>query len=83
MPTTDPLIRLFEDSRRPARCRGCEARIEFFETRSGKQMPMNAGAVPRKSESDPHTRRVIAFYAAADSHWATCPAADDFGRKGK
>lgn len=77
----ETLIRLFEDSRSPGECRGCQARIEWFETLTGKKMPMNAGAVPRKSENDPETRRVIAFFASADSHWNTCPARDQFSRR--
>lgn len=79
----EQLIRLFEDSRQPARCRGCEAEIDFYETLTLKRMPMNRGAVPRKSESDPATRRVVAFFASADSHFATCPAAGQFSRKAR
>ena len=81
--TTDTLIRLYEDSKQPARCRGCEADIEFFETLAGKRMPMNAGALPRKSEKDPVTGHVIAYYAAADSHWNTCPDRDQFSRRSR
>jgi hypothetical protein len=77
----DTLIRLFEASRRSATCRGCNAAIDWFETLAGKRMPMNAGAVPRKSENDPSTRRVIAFYAASDSHWNTCPQRAQFARR--
>jgi hypothetical protein len=78
----DQLIRLYEDSKQPGQCRGCAADIDWYETFAGKHMPMNRGAVPRKSENDPDTRRVIAFYAAADSHWTTCAARDQFkGRR--
>lgn len=76
MATTETLIRLYEDSRSPGQCRGCGARIEWYETLKSARMPMNAGAVPRKSEKDPDTWRVIAFFAAADSHWASCEAPD-------
>jgi hypothetical protein len=55
----EPLIRLFEDSKSPAKCRGCDAKIEWFDTLNGRKMPMNAGAVSRKSENDPETRRII------------------------
>lgn len=82
MPVTEQLIRLYEDSRSPAICRGCDAPIDFFETFPKRaNMPMNRGAVPRKSENDPDTRRVVAFYAASDAHWASCPAAERFGSR--
>jgi hypothetical protein len=75
------LIRLYEDSRSVGgRCRGCGAAIDWYETRRGKKMPMNAGAVPRKSALDPETNRVIAFFSAEDAHWKSCPAAEDFKR---
>ncbi len=79
MPET--LIRLFEDSKQPGICRGCQAPIDWFETLRGKHMPMDTGAVPRKSENHPETKRVIAFFAAADSHWATCSAREQFARR--
>lgn len=79
----DVLIRLFEGSKSPGVCRGCEAPIDWFDTLSGKHMPMNRGAVPRKSETDPATARVVAFYAAEDSHWNSCPAREQFKRKAK
>jgi hypothetical protein len=77
---TDVLIRLFEDSKKKGDCRGCGAALEWYETLNNRHMPMNAGAVPRKSENDPDTKRVIAFFAASDSHWNTCPKAASFGR---
>lgn len=78
--THETLIRLFEDSKSPGTCRGCSAAIEWYETLTGKRMCMNAGAVPRKSETDPSTWRVIAFFSSADSHWNTCPKQQDFRR---
>jgi hypothetical protein len=80
MPTTDVQIRLFADSRALAKCRGCDAPIEFYETLSGRMMPMNAGAAPRTSETDA-SGRVIGHYAAEDTHWATCPERARFSRK--
>lgn len=44
-----------------ARCRGCNASIEWWETPNGKKMPMNDDYEP---------------------HWATCPSAPDFRKKG-
>jgi hypothetical protein len=77
----EQLIRLFEDSKAPGRCRGCEAAIDWFETLAGKKMPMNPDAVPRKSEKESGSfGRVVAFYAAEDSHWNTCPEREQFKR---
>jgi hypothetical protein len=83
MPWKDTLIRLYEDSRSPGICRGCDAQIEWFETLRGAKMPMNAGAVPRKSENEAGTRRVIAYFAAEDSHFGSCPAAAQFSHKAR
>lgn len=77
----DVLIRLFEDSKQRGVCRGCQASIDWYETLGWKRMPMNANAVPRKSETDPATNTVIAFFAASDSHWNNCPDAAAFSRK--
>lgn len=77
----ETLIRLFEDPTNVGACRSCAARIVWHETLTGKKMPMNAGAVPRKSETDQATRRVVAFYSADDSHFNTCPDAARFSKK--
>ena len=78
---TEQLIRVFENERpSKAACRGCQAPIEWYETLKGKRMPMNAGAVPRKSDNDPDTGRVIVFFAADDAHWNSCPDAAKFGK---
>jgi hypothetical protein len=79
---SEQLIRLFEDSKAPGVCRGCEAAIEWYETLRSRRMPMNAGAVPRRSENDADSGRVVAFFAAADAHWATCPQQELFKRQG-
>lgn len=78
----EQLIGLLEDTKSPGRCRGCEAKIDWFETPAGKRMPMNRGAVPRKSEKDSQWR-LVSYYAAADAHWATCPAREQFKRSRK
>lgn len=82
MADRETLIRLYENLKpQRARCRACESDIEWFETLNGKKMPMNAGSVPRKSENEPDTRRVIVFFAASDAHWNTCPSASEFNRR--
>lgn len=79
----DTLIRLYENPKpQRAQCRACAADIEWFDTLKGKKMPMNAGAVPRKSEHEPETHRLIVFFAAEDAHWNSCPSAGEFHRRG-
>ena len=80
----ETLIRLYNNAKpQRARCRACEADIEWFETLKGKRMPMNAGAVARKSEHEPDTRRLVLFFAADDAHWNTCPSAGEFNRRSR
>lgn len=81
MSQTGTLIRLYEDSRSAGTCRGCGAAMDWYETLAGRRMPMNAGAVPRKSETEPSSHRVVAFFSAADSHWSTCEQRAQFARR--
>jgi len=74
----DLLLRLYEDSKRGGTCTACGAALDWYETLKGNNMPMNAGAVPRKSETHPETGRVVVFFAADDTHWTTCPQRDLF-----
>lgn len=71
-------VRLYEDSKGSGVCRGCDAPLDWYDTLKGKKMPMNAGATPLKSENEPGTGRVIAYFAADDAHWDSCPARDRF-----
>ena len=79
--TKETLVRLYEDSASPGTCRGCGVGIEWYTTIAGKHMPMNRGPVPRKSEKDADWR-VVAYFSADDTHWATCKAREQFVRKG-
>lgn len=79
----ETLLRLWEDGAARGQCHGCEADIVWYETLNAKRMPMNAGAVPRKSDVDPLTHRVVLFFAADDSHFTTCPEAAKFSAKVK
>lgn len=78
------LVRLYEDSKGSGVCgngdtdRGCGARLDWYQTLNLKSMPMNAGAVPLRSELEASTRRVIVFFDAADSHLITCPKRAEF-----
>ena len=69
------LVGVFEDSKRTGSCNGptCGQPLDWYDTAKGKRMPMNAGAVPVRSENEPDTMRVIVFFDASDTHWATCP----------
>jgi hypothetical protein len=46
-----------------------------MDTLTGKRMPMNDGAVPQRREGD------VAYYAAGDAHWQSCPARAQFDRR--
>lgn len=80
---SEALIRLYEDTKKPGMCvaANCRAPLDWYRTLNGKGMPMNRGAVPLKSENDPQTRRVIASFSSADSHFATCPASKRFSHQ--
>jgi hypothetical protein len=79
---TETLIRLYEDTKKPGVCSSarCGAPLDWYRTLNDRGMPMNRGAVPRRSENEEGTRRVIAFFASSDSHWSTCPARAQFGK---
>lgn len=77
----DTLIRVYEDPSSVSPCSGCSAHIRWHDTLTNKRMPMDVNAVPVKSEVDDQNGRVIVYFSAADSHWATCPASQRFGRR--
>lgn len=53
--------------RRITRCRSCRARIIWFKTEAGKNMPVDADSVESSDEKLDLTRHV--------SHFRTCPQA--------
>lgn len=58
--------------RRIVRCSSCHAKIIWFKTEAGKNMPVDADTVePEDDEYDP-PRHI--------SHFATCPNADQHRR---
>lgn len=69
----------FEDNtteaheKRITRCRSCRARIIFLETTTGKKIPVDADTVEPEDEQFDNARH--------ESHFATCPQADQFRRK--
>lgn len=72
-----PLEREQEEARerRITRCRSCHAKIIWFKTEAGKNMPVDADTVePEDEELDLERHKV---------HWATCPHADQHRSKRK
>ncbi len=59
--------------RRIVRCRSCNARIIWFKTAAGKNMPVVADTVEPGDEKLELPRHV--------SHFATCPQADQHRRR--
>jgi hypothetical protein len=58
-----------------ARCRGCEALIEWWITPNGKKMPMSVKAI---RERDSPIAPVKEWQRIP--HWSDCPNAKDFKR---
>jgi len=58
-----------------AECKGCGAEIEWIETTEGKRMPVN----PEKVVVVTQDGKVVTGQVP---HWATCPRAADFRKKG-
>lgn len=71
-------IRLYEDPSTVSPCAGCSAHIRWYDTLSGRRMPMEVNAAPLRSERI--DGRVVVHFSASDSHWANCPARQRFKR---
>jgi hypothetical protein len=79
-------IRVWGKSRGVGRCKGCGAGLQWFRTiATDRALPFESRAVPIGLERvDPHGEPyadVVFVMAAADNHWAHCPAADRFRRR--
>jgi hypothetical protein len=73
----ETLIALYESSRKSGVCSACAARLDWYHTHpKQKAMPMNAGAVPRRSERV--AGEVVAYFSSDDTHWSSCPDAGRF-----
>lgn len=57
-------------------CKGCGRQIEWIKTEAGKQMPVDPDLVTVVLKDG----RVVRGYRP---HWATCPNAEQFRRKGE
>jgi hypothetical protein len=63
-----------EHERRITRCRSCHAKIIWFKTAAGKNMPVDADTVePGDDELDLDRHQ---------SHFASCPDANKFRKRG-
>ena len=58
--------------RRIVRCRGCNAKIIWFKTEAGKNMPVDADTVEADDDELDLDRHI--------SHFSTCPKANQFRR---
>ena len=58
-----------------AECKGCGEEIEWIATTEGKRMPVNPGKVVVVTQDG----KVVTGQVP---HWATCPRAADFRKKG-
>lgn len=59
--------------RRIKRCKACHAKIIWFKTEAGKNMPVDADTVEPDDEELDLSRH--------SSHFATCPNADQFRKQ--
>lgn len=83
-PTTVKTADIWADSKGHARCRSCHAPIVWAEFRkSGKRMPFDAPLVVISAHSaeTPTGTRMVEVVDLAQSHFASCPNADQHRRK--
>jgi hypothetical protein len=81
MPKT---IQVWHDTRGRARCRGCDARIEWAEiVASGRRMCFDDDIVVLQTVRDPESHRLIDVVDLTRNHWATCVARDQFRGRGR
>lgn len=79
-----------------SKCKACGKEIKWVDTASGKKMPVNPQKIPYKAVPNGGLTLITLdgriANAALDldsdkygyeSHFATCPAADSFRRRGK
>ena len=60
-----------------AKCKHCNATIEWYFTENGNRMPTNPGLV---TIFDPQTQKV---YKGFKTHWETCPKANEARKQKK
>ena len=77
------ILRLYQDSRGPGRCRSCGAPIEWAELVTGRRMPFDPPIVVVRTQGNLlDGARIIEDIdtTITVSHFATCPDAKDWRR---
>ena len=68
-----------------SKCRGCGAEIRWIKTEANKAMPVDANPrnfyVERIDSADGISRQTWKMMSGYESHFATCPKADQFRKK--
>lgn len=80
-----PWIEVWAAGRNTARCRSCNARVEWATTvKNGKKMPFDAPIVAVATKRHPETDEAIDVVdtTVTPSHFQTCPNAPEW-RKSK
>ena len=75
-------ILVWHDTRGRARCKGCDARIEWGEVvASGRRMCFDGDIFVFQSYVDQATQRRVDVVDLTRNHWATCPLREQFRRR--
>lgn len=77
-------IEVWATGRNTARCRSCNADIEWATTvKGGKKMPFDAPIVAVATKTDPQTNAAIDVVdtTVTAPHHSTCPNASDWRRR--
>jgi len=73
-------VLVYQDSRRPGRCRSCGARIEWaIVAASHREIPLDAGGAVLCSQHSLIDGRIVDLVDS--THFATCPDAKAWRRK--
>jgi hypothetical protein len=80
MTGTPKMIAVWHDTRGRARCKGCDARIEWAEViASGKRMCFDNDILVYQSFD--RDGRQVDVVDLTRNHWATCPLREQFRRR--
>lgn len=64
-------------------CKGCSKEIVWGVTADGKKVPLDPRAPVYSIVELPHGTQIVRTHLAIVSHFATCPAANDFSASTK
>lgn len=77
------ILKIYQDTRAPGRCRSCGAEIEWAELTTGKRMPFDR-IVPLRIHAAlfGEGRAVVELETdTSPTHFATCPDRDQWRKK--